>query len=132
MCLFYRYICIYIYVHTYICKHVEWFLKYVPLLQNTVSFIGLFCKRDLCFLSYVHTYMINVGQHVECIYVYIHIYIHTYTYLYIFIYTCIYIYIHTYICKHVEWFLKYVPLLQNTVSFIGLFCKRDLCFLGAY
>jgi len=28
--------------------------------------------------------------------------------------------------------LKYKSLLQNIVSFIGLFCKRDLSFEGAY
>ena len=29
-------------------------------------------------------------------------------------------------------FYKYLSLLQDIVFFIGLFCKRDLCFEGAY
>jgi len=28
--------------------------------------------------------------------------------------------------------LKIMSLLQNIVSFVGLFCKRDLSFEGAY
>jgi len=35
----------------WMCTHVYWYV--VSLLQNIVSFIGLFCKRDLSFFTYL-------------------------------------------------------------------------------
>ena len=69
-----------------------------------------------------------------CIYVYIYIYI--YIYMYIYIYICKYTHTHVYIYtkstgRHDPNYIhacvkKNRSLLQNMVSFIGLFCKRDL------
>jgi len=65
----------------------------------------------------------------------IHIYIYVYIYIYIYIWSR-----GVYAATTNRRFggamisrliIKYSSLLQNIVSFIGLFCKRDLCFLGS-
>jgi len=55
-------ICIYIYIHTihiYIYIYVAY--DYRSLLQNLVSFLRLFCKRDL-YIQYIYTYMCRVHR----------------------------------------------------------------------
>ena len=80
------------------------------------------------------------------IYTFTFIYSFTYTCIYDYMYTCIYVYIHTYTCIYIHAQQtreadviarshdrgagtiseKSRSLLQNMVSFIGLFCKRTL------
>ena len=114
--------------------------NYRSLLQNIVSFIGLFCKKDLLFkvptnrshpIARWCSAQVEFGLHAclytyICIYIYtcIYIYIHVYIYIYIYIYTCIYIYIHihiytyiyTYIMKVVRDDLQDCKDAQDTLS----------------
>jgi len=88
--------------------------NYRSLLQNIVSFIGLFCKRDqfspnenataLLHHIYVSTGLLH------------HIYTHIYTYIYI------YIYILDFLDTTHYWVAPSSRLLKIT----GLFCKRAL------
>ena len=128
------YICIYAYVFS-ICIYIQGGygqqdrLNYRSLLQNIVSFVGLFCKRDLLlidpnsrshptiniFMSYLHNiYMYTctniVYMCLSCIHVFInvfHIYAYTNTlirtYMHeLFVQLCIYTYTHTSkLCKHI-------------------------------
>jgi len=75
----YAHMCMFISVCTYSDQQVsfaEYSLYYRALLQNIVSFIGLFCKRDT-----VHT-LINTQIHVSCcVWVYKCVYLCTYMYL---------------------------------------------------
>ena len=80
---------------------------------------------------YIHTY----------VYMYVCIYIHInaciianigmYTYMYIYTYTCMYCDITDVYYSHLQATISrllnnHMSLLQNIVSFIGLYCKRDL------
>ena len=66
------------------------------------------------------------------IYIYVYIYIHIHIYILltarycvslVTLHVCIYIFIYM-----ISRLLKIIRLLQNVVSFIGLFCKRDVYF----
>jgi len=128
----------------YVCKNDAHYIK----LGSTVVYI---CKH-------IHIYIhIRIRMHTY-IYKYIYTYIYIYTHictlymiqsvqLYykvcvkmrVFVYVCMYLCTellsnpHLEVCIGMGWqwlvgFLKYRSLLQNIVSFIGLFCQRDLCF----
>jgi len=91
-------------------------------------------------LTYTNTY-IHKYIHTQ-IHTYTNTYIRTYTCICIYIYVCIYIYIYMYVytCVYTHMYkvtfwssfkrdtsrMGFWFLLQNIVSFVGLFCKRDL------
>jgi len=77
---------------------------YKSLLQNIVSFLGLFCNRDLCIRIHVKTWVsIRITWCFPPTLCMVHV-------------------THGSLLTH-----DYRSLLQNIVSFLGLFCKRDLC-----
>jgi len=97
----------------------EYCLFYRSLLQNIVSFIGLFCKRENAWVS--HTFLVYACVRDWCIFTHMS---HD---------VCMCVSVHSnkmWWCIHVtqvsfaEIRLIYRSLLQNIVSFIGLFCKE--------
>ena len=102
--------------------------------------------RVCILLSYIPSFMYGIYIYIMYIlYVwYMYIYIHVYIYVYTYIHTRLFIYLHicTCVCTHIhiytgmctggwrrwprEVHLVLCSLLQNIVSFTGLFCKRDL------
>jgi len=137
----------YIYTQIYMCICI-----YIWFSRGTVhKYVYLYI------FMYTHFYLnicIYIGSSRETVHTYISVYMYIYTYIYT--YMCIHIgcmrgtvhtYVHMYTCKHItEWEklerkLKKlilmaveqeipVSLLQNIVSFIVLFCKRDLSFFA--
>jgi len=103
----YIYLHMYIYIHTYIYISMYMYVYIYTMLAH-LSPTALASSK---IHTYIYVYM--------CMFIYIH-----YMHAYIYIYVCIHIY-------HVgspSTHKRDNILLQNIVSFIGLFCKRDLSF----
>ena len=103
------------------------------LLQNIVSFIGLFKFKggDLeAFLVRVTSH-VHVSEMTSYTYIYIYVYIYIYRYIYRYIYVYLYIYIHTYILHIHVYVIAVVGWLRLAgsselyVSFAKEPCKRD-------
>jgi len=151
----YMYIHIYLtwytYIHTYIHTYISWYI-YIPWYMYHIPHMVYMYVYIACEVyMYVHVlYLRHVRQHTR-----IHTYIHIYHVRYIYgIYTMVYIwciyhgmwYV-MYICKRdiilqkrplIPWYVVWngeLRVLQNIVSFIWLFCKRDLervCYMYVY
>ena len=119
------YICIYIYLHTYILyvhmythptefknigrQRVQLLARHWVFIDNTGKTVEVKgpggARIDLNIMLYIHIYtLVYICIYVNiyiCIFIYIHIYI--YKYIYIYIYICIYIYmcVYMYICIYI-------------------------------
>jgi len=124
----YAHICVCIYIllciHTYILLFIHicilLFIRQVSSTQHTEGVPD----PHLCNDDFVYIYMYI------CVFVCIHK-------RYVYTYTCIHTHVHyehaSMWCRpHMRPLGKYRSLLQNIVCFMGLFCKKDLYFKGAY
>ena len=130
----YVYMYIYIYIYIYVCIYMLFFLNVcvcvcVPVRELLLSYA--LSRQNVAICQLVR----------KCIYIYIYIYI------YVYIYVCV-LHVHVYVCVFVDvcvclclclWescygvamisrLLEIGSRLQNIVSFIGLFCKKDPWF----
>jgi len=119
-----------VYVYVYICIQIFMYIyiQSEPQLRSHVYIIYMTTHPQI----YMRIWDPSALQF-RGIYIYTYIYIYTHTYTCVFhIHTYLDTSIHGYICictygvATISRLLKIIGLLQNIVSFIGLFCKRDL------
>ena len=131
------YICIHLYIFICVYTYIYVYKRIYTNMHILRLVITLHCPLHQNLLSESHVSI--------CAYIYMYVHIHIRIYIYICIYVCthsnmnIYKYMHD---LHLAITLKkfsaskpvvrILRLRQNIVSFIGLFCKRDLSFEGAY
>ena len=96
------YICIYIYICTYMFFMCIYIYTYIQIYKYTYIHIYIYTYIHIYIYTCIHLY-IYTSIHLY-IYTYIHIYIYTYTHIYIYTYTHIYIYtyIHIYIYTYIH------------------------------
>ena len=99
-----------------------------PFATTTEVCEGMHIYMYICVCIYIYMYVyLCICMYISYICMYIS-YMYIYMYMYVYVCTCIYVCMYEtdpgYLCIHLP--DPYRSVWQNIVSFIGLFCKRDL------